>query len=377
MGSVVKICLKAALTPIYESSKYYDRFVKLLPTQKVEDWVAPIMLAQYREAVDAENQGLPPKAPLEIERQIVAKLNYAYHAEYVRTQQQAQDRWHFESKIRRPYFHVTKLEKAELKNWHQYLDYEQKQGDFERTSFLYERCLVACALYDKFWLRYARWMFSQGKEENARIIYMRASTVFVPVERPNVRLKWARFEEKLGRFAVARDIHLAMMEHVPDDSKIVLSLANLIRRHNGIGLAVQFLEDQIERNTSIAGRLVAEQARMLGVCKNKPEEARQVFEDKKKMLASNTDFWMAWLKFEIDQPATYKVEEQITDVQEIHTRVTAVFDQIPMNDFTFRKYKALVKRYQIFLLECGGSDIAPEYVTLDMWANGFVQTTVE
>ena len=93
-------------------------------------------------------------------------------------------------------------------------------------------------------------------------------------------------------------------------------------------LAVQFLEDQIERNTSITGLLVAEQAHMLCL-KKKPEEARQVFEDKKKMLANNTDFWMAWLKFEIHQPATFKVEEQITDVQEIHTRATAVFDQIP------------------------------------------------
>ena len=50
MGRVVKICLRAALTPIYESSKYYDRFVKLMPSQQVEDWVGPEMLAQYREA---------------------------------------------------------------------------------------------------------------------------------------------------------------------------------------------------------------------------------------------------------------------------------------------------------------------------------------
>ena len=91
---------------------------------------------------------------------------------------------------------------------------------------------------------------------------------------------------------------------------------------------MQFLEDQIERNTSITGLLVAEQAHMLCL-KNKPEEACQVFKDKNKMLANNTDFWMAWLKFEIHQPATFKVEEQITDVQEIHTRATAVFDQIP------------------------------------------------
>jgi hypothetical protein len=71
---------------------------------------------------------------------------------------------------RRPYFHITKLNVVKLDKWHRHVDFEEGQGDFERTAFLYERCLVTCALYDKFWLRYARWMFSQGKEENAHII---------------------------------------------------------------------------------------------------------------------------------------------------------------------------------------------------------------
>jgi hypothetical protein len=90
---------------------------------------------------------------------------------------------------RRPYFHVTKLDVVELDNWHRYLDFEEGQGDFERTAFLYERCLVACALYDKFWLRYARWMFSQGKEENTRIIYIKKGvdsvfmSLFLPVSK--------------------------------------------------------------------------------------------------------------------------------------------------------------------------------------------------
>lgn len=74
---------------------------------------------------------------------------------------------------KRPYFHVTKLDVVELDSWHKYLGFEEGRGDLERAAFLYERCLVACALYDKFWLRYARWMFSQGKEENARIIYVK------------------------------------------------------------------------------------------------------------------------------------------------------------------------------------------------------------
>lgn len=55
--------------------------------------------------------------------------------------------------IKRPYFHVKPLERCQLKNWQEYLDYEIEQGDRERIITLFERCLIACALYEEFWLR--------------------------------------------------------------------------------------------------------------------------------------------------------------------------------------------------------------------------------
>jgi pre-mRNA-processing factor 39 len=344
----------------------------------VEEWVEPSYLDAVKAEVDAENQVLPQTglsqpqiSPLEIERQLLAKINLAYHSRFTLTQKQVQERWQFEKNISRPYFHVTKLPPAEVDTWHKYLDFEQRQGDYDRIAFLFERCLVACALYDKFWLRYARWMFSQGKEENARLIYMRACTLFIPVQRPNVRLKWARFEEKLGRFTIARDIHLAILEHVPDATKVIISLGGLIRRQHGIDLAVQFLEDQILRGTKIAGTLVGEQVRVLWVCKNKPEEARQVFKDKAALLSGDSNFWAAWLRFEIDQPATFNTEEQATDVDEAHARVKAVYEQIPRERFAFKVFKFLTKLYMQFLLSRGGSKVAVEYMELDMWGNGY------
>ena len=55
--------------------------------------------------------------------------------------------------IRRPYFHAKPLEKSQLKNWREYLDFETANGTHERVLILYERCLVACALYEEFWIR--------------------------------------------------------------------------------------------------------------------------------------------------------------------------------------------------------------------------------
>ena len=55
--------------------------------------------------------------------------------------------------IRRPYFHVKPLEKGQLRNWREYLDFEMEQGSHERIVILFERCLIACALYEEFWLK--------------------------------------------------------------------------------------------------------------------------------------------------------------------------------------------------------------------------------
>lgn len=55
--------------------------------------------------------------------------------------------------IKRPYFHVKPLERCQLKNWKEYLDYEIEQGDQNRIIVLFERCLIACALYEEFWIK--------------------------------------------------------------------------------------------------------------------------------------------------------------------------------------------------------------------------------
>ena len=66
---------------------------------------------------------------------------------------------------RRPYFHVTKLHVVEA----QVSRFRGRETLSARLSFTSAVWLLARFTIN-FWLRYARWMFSQGKEENARII---------------------------------------------------------------------------------------------------------------------------------------------------------------------------------------------------------------
>jgi pre-mRNA-processing factor 39 len=340
----------------------------LLGQRPIEELVDAETMQALQKQAEMENQGQPEKPPLELERQMRQLIHAFYYESYSRVQQEVQSRWNYEQAIKRAYFHVTELEDAELDNWRKYLDYEEKEGDFVRTSFLYERCLVACALYDEFWLRYARWMFSRGKDENTRIIYMRASCIFVPISAPTVRLNWARFEEKLGRFSVARDIYVAILEQAPGHEETLISLANLERRQAGNDAAVRLLEDYISQsNNQIGGQLVAEQARILWQCKGAVDEARQVFNDKHAKFLDSRDFWLKYLQFEIAQPAV--------DQEEAHKRIKAIHDLMRTRGrLSPDVSKEMSGYYMDYLLNCGGKDTAEEYMQLDKEVNGYVSS---
>ena len=45
------------------------------------------------------------------------------------------------------------LERTQLKNWEDYLDFEIENGSHERVLILYERCMIASALYENLWMR--------------------------------------------------------------------------------------------------------------------------------------------------------------------------------------------------------------------------------
>lgn len=117
------------------------------------------------------------------------------------------ERWTYESKITRNYFHVVELEKDQLDNWDAYLDYMEESASRDETVALYERALIPGALYEGLWLRYARWLQKneQQSQEDVRNIYRRAAVV-VPRARPQVRYQWSLYEESVGNTSLARDI---------------------------------------------------------------------------------------------------------------------------------------------------------------------------
>ena len=354
---------------MYQFARYYEKFRGLINSNmSVEELAEPETLKTLQAVVASENQGFE-RSTLELDRQIRTKLDEWYYAAYTRTQADVTSRWPFEEKIERSYFHVTDLKDTEIENWRKYLDFEEAQGDFHRTCFLYERCLVACAMYEEFWLRYARWMFSQeNHDEDCRQIYIRASCIFVPISQPTVRLNWARFEEKLGRTSLAHDIHEAILDQHPDHVETIISLAGVDRRHEGADAAVNMLEKYIgQRNAHVGGVLAAEQARILWQSKRAPQEARQLFKEKSERFLESKEFWLKYMDFEIAQPSS--------DEEEAHKRVKEIHETIRTRGrFSEDASKALSHHYMEYLMDHGGKDAADEFMKLDREVNGYISS---
>lgn len=59
------------------------------------------------------------------------KYNFIGEETYKEASQFAEKIHCFETNIRRPYFHVKPLDARQLENWHEYLNFAEKQGDFD------------------------------------------------------------------------------------------------------------------------------------------------------------------------------------------------------------------------------------------------------
>lgn len=373
--------------PMHQYARYFERYRNLSNTRPLAELLPSDTLAQFRAEVESEGpinvqagsqQLKTDKGELEIEREVRTRIDNLYLEVFHRTQTETTKRWTYESEIKRPYFHVTELDESQLVNWRKYLDFEEVEGDYSRAQFLYERCLVTCAHYDEFWLRYSRWMLAQqGKEEEVRNIYQRASTLYVPISRPAARLQYAIFEEMSGRVDVAKDIHQAILVNLPGHIDTVVSLANLSRRHGGLEAAIAVYKEQIDSpqyDIYVKAALVAEWARLLWKIKGSVEDARQVFQKNQHWYLDSRRFWINYLEFELQQPTIAETEQ----VQ--YTRIKQVMDDIRLKShLPPLTIKDLTHYYMVYLLERGTKEAAREYMTLDREVNGpfSVQATMK
>ncbi|XP_063908356.1 pre-mRNA-processing factor 39 isoform X2 [Zophobas morio] len=189
-------------------------------------------------------------------------------------------RWNFEEGIKRPYFHVKPLERCQLKNWQEYLDFEIEQGDQVRIVVLFERCLIACALYEEFWLKFVHYLESLKDPElqsKIRDVYERACTIH-HLKKPSLHLQWAMFEESVQNFHRAAEILVNLEKSVPNVLQIAYRRINLERRRNDNDKCAQLYEHYINnsKNKMISSNIAIKYSRFaLKILKNK-EKALEI-----------------------------------------------------------------------------------------------------
>lgn len=371
---VFAILLRVIHIPMHQYARYFDSFRQLSHNRPLEELASPELLARYRAEVDAEAaMAGAPKPELELERDIRAKIDQSYCEVFTQTQAETTKRWTYESEVKRPYFHVTELENHQLVNWRKYLDFEEAEGDYTRILALYERCLVACAFYDELWFRYARWMSAQeGKEEEARNIYLRAVTLFVPISRPGIRLQFAYFEEQCGRIDIARDIHAAILMKLPDCVEAIVSWANLQRRQSGLDAAIEIYKAQIDSplvDIFTKAVLVTEWATLLWKVKGSVDEARTAFLKNVQWYADSRHFWQKWIDFELEQPTSAEQEPQHAE------RLQNIFAELRSKSrLSAGVKKELIQVYLAYLQQRGGKDAMKQYLAVDREMFGSVES---
>ncbi|CAL8111822.1 unnamed protein product [Orchesella dallaii] len=248
LKNVMSVSDKINSTP---TQKYLEHFQSLKdfvgkhPPEDIlslEEYTELKTLVQSEAPEELEGDELVEK----IREKIIEKRTLAHKA----NEAEITARWSFEEAIKRPYFHVKPLEKGQLKMWKEYLDFEIEKGDLARVVTLFERCLIACALYEEYWIRYVKFLQSQLKQSDVsdrlRDVYNRACTIHHQ-NKPWINLHWAAFEESQGSIDKAVEVLERLMKTLPDSIHAVYRLVNVERRRGNLERCSELFENFISQ----------------------------------------------------------------------------------------------------------------------------------
>ena len=225
---------------------------------------------------------------LAMREKIVAPRKKFYKA----TEEKVQLRWKFEDAIKRPYFHMKPLERGQLKNWSDYLDFEENQlkkkedKDYSTITTLFERCMIATALYEEFWMKYVNWLLrseTEGNnevEEKVRNVYSRACTHHLP-DKVDIHLNWAAFEEQRGHYEEASKILYNVEKKHPELVSVLMRRINLERRVGHNDEVHKLYKACIEKAKSAPAKaeLTVKYSRFLRLVAKDEETAKAVLQD--------------------------------------------------------------------------------------------------
>ncbi|KAG0304275.1 hypothetical protein BGZ98_005732 [Dissophora globulifera] len=355
---MAKLLERIIAIPMHQYARFYQQYAQLMASKPLKELLSEEQYDKYKKqlttteaAADGESQDAAaatedkPQEQLESEMlQLIMESSAQTHA---RTAEETNKRWPFEAEIKRPYFHVKPMDLPQLANWRRYLDFEEAEGDVERIRVLYERCLVTCALYEEFWLRYGTWARSQNNLDNLKEIYSRA-VLQMPPSNPSLRLTLALVYEEQGQVEDARRQYQAILEQLPGHIETIVRYANFERRTSPDDLeAAEFVYqsqlglEAVDEITQTS--IVTLYAKFLWQVKKDVEAARIVFKTGEGKFDSRF-FFSTYLKFEMDQPG-----------DDYEKRVSKVFEQARYSGLPEAVKADFDQSYLDFVMEFGSS----------------------
>jgi len=295
---------------------------------------------------DSHDVDAPPGMMLEMgdEREIQkikAKLIEKKEAIFKANEAEVGKRWTYEETIRRPYFHVKPLERGQLKNWRDYLDFEIGLENHNRIVVLFERSLIACALYEDFWMKYAKYL-EQHSIDGVRSVYQRACDIHLP-KKPYIHLSWAAFEERKENITLARKILMNIEKNVPGLAMVCMRRISLERRSGNHDAAEELFKKYIETAVSHKSRtfFCIKYARYLQKVLGETDRARKVLNDALEIDNTNEKVFLQLLDVEYQsQP----IEEE---------RVMDTFKRLLSSDVSLELKVKISQRRMEFLEDFG------------------------
>jgi len=270
-----------------------------------------------------------------------------------KTQERINLRSKYEEGVKRPYFHVKPLERGQLKNWNDYLDFMTKEmskegGDMTEVEIIFERALIACALYEEFWMNYVKWWTERDGDntEKIREIYRRACSYHLQ-EKVDIHIQWASFEEKQQNFDAAASVLENIEKSHPQLISLMMARVNLERRRGNNDKVSELYENIIKstNNKVTASELSIKFSRYLRLHVGNFGKARQVIEAGLEADPSNPKLYLQQLDLLINS-APMDVEA-----------ITQVFEKALGQDFP-EKHKLLFSQRKVEFLGDFGTDIA-------------------
>ncbi|KAK6937723.1 hypothetical protein RJ641_031231 [Dillenia turbinata] len=146
---------------------------------------------------------------------------------------------------------------------------------------LYERCLIACANYPEYWIRYVLCMEASGSMDIANNALARATQVFVK-RQPEIHLFAARFKEQYGDISGARAAYqLVHAEISPGLVEAIIKHANMEHRQGKLEDAFSVYDQAIaiekgKEHSQTLPLLFAQYSRFLYLVCGNAEKAREM-----------------------------------------------------------------------------------------------------